>query len=408
MPPDLEALRDRLRAFLGYLRPKLLHAGADTDRMSQLRRLGDVRIRQFAIGKPSVTACDLCELLSDPKSGRFDALAEATGLLQAPHLTAALAPLGEEMGYVVEGCLTLQVIGAAAMRAYLAGFVKERGPLATVAPLSSHTLPSFKPPPPLPPDVQKLLGGVRDLWVAPANLRKIVDLLSIPGTAVDQVGAEIERDPPLAAQVLRLVNALGHAANNRSSSVKRALVGVGYPAARRLVPLAALVARAAPPPELAFDLKTFWTHSLTVAYGALLVARASKVGNADDHFAAGLGHDLGKMVLARFATAGFKQVLERKGSEEELLGVTHAAVGASVAERWGMPPGLALAMRHHLTPLSELEDLELPREALVVAGLCRGDDSWAPMLRVPPPQLKGLRAEAGRLAAAAAREVFSL
>ena len=118
-----DALRDRLKGFLIYLKREMLVGGADMDRLSQLRRMSDLRIRQFIVGKSHVTGIDLCGLLADGKSGRFDALASAEKLLNAAHLTLAFEPLGEESGYLVEGCLPLQVLGMENTRGFMKTFV---------------------------------------------------------------------------------------------------------------------------------------------------------------------------------------------------------------------------------------------------------------------------------------------
>src|ERR1043166_5978491 len=95
-PAPAEFLRDRLKAFLIFAKTKLLSGGADLDRLAQLRRLSVVRIRQFAVGRPQITAADLAGHLSDPRSGRFDALALETGFVHAEHLAVALPPLRSE------------------------------------------------------------------------------------------------------------------------------------------------------------------------------------------------------------------------------------------------------------------------------------------------------------------------
>src|SRR5881394_1785582 len=113
MPESVDVVHERLKAFLLYLKPFLLAGTIDQDRLAQLRRLSDVRIRKFAIDRPRITGLDLCGLLADPRVGRFDDLADETGVLTKASLAAALPPLGEDMGYLTEACLTLQVAGLA-------------------------------------------------------------------------------------------------------------------------------------------------------------------------------------------------------------------------------------------------------------------------------------------------------
>jgi len=128
-PSPMEVFRTRIHDFLVLLKSRLIAIGADFDRLAQLRRLSDIRIRQFSVGKPKITVADLCAHLADPRTGRFDAMARETGLAREEHLAQALPPLGEEMGLVTECCLSLQVVGLERMKALLKEFVAKSGPL---------------------------------------------------------------------------------------------------------------------------------------------------------------------------------------------------------------------------------------------------------------------------------------
>jgi HD-like signal output (HDOD) protein len=395
-PPPIEVLRERFKAFLIFTKTKLLADGADLDRLAQLRRLSDVRIRQFSVGKAQVTAADLAGLLSDPRTGRFDALAEEAGLVRAGHLALPLAPLGEEMGYTVEVALTLQIVGAERMRALFKEFVSNKGPVREAPAAAAPAVPAKAPPKPLPPAVGKLLGNARDLWTIPAPMTRILDLLQTPDRPPDPACAEIEKAPALSAMCLRIVNAAGAALGTRISSVKRAVVTLGYPAMRRVISMSALLSTLGAPPA------DFWPHSLRVAHAASLAARGARLGNADDHFAAGLIHDVGRFVQARFLP-----------SSKELAGTTSAEIGACVLERWSFAPAIVEAARHHLDAPDVLEGLQLPREAIVVSAMCRlsregaGVDAWSGLLRLPANRIEELRFESTKLADASLKEILS-
>jgi HD-like signal output (HDOD) protein len=413
---EREVLRERVRAFLTFLRPKLLSSGADLDRLSQLRRLSDVRIRQFAVGKPRVTGQDLCGLLADPKTGRFDVLADGAGLVRAAHLAAALEPLGEEMGLLTEACLTQQVLGSEPMGVHLKDFVAAKGAVAAPAPSAAAPRPA---PAALPPAVARLLGTVKDLWSLPANAVRVLQRLEAPDARADVVGAEIEKDPALAGPCLRLVNAMSHGAAAPVTSLKRAVVALGFPLTHRVVVVSALTsALGRPHGEVPFDLNAYWTHALRTAHFASLVSRTAKLGHPDEHFAAGLLHDVGKLVVYQHLRGPMKEILADVAggqpygaAEMRVLGVDHAAIGTCVCERWRLPRPVVAAVRHHLDPADVLEEIQLPREALVVAAACRlvgepGPDAarWTSFLRVPAEKAAELRAEAARRAEAGAKE----
>jgi len=382
MATPAELLHDRLRAFLLFLKPFVLSGGVDQDRLAQLRRLSDVRIRKFAIEKPQITGIDLCGLLSDPRVGRFDDVADEAGLLKKGHLSVILPTLGEDMGYLIEACLTLQVAGLAAMKEQAKAFAQQQG--AVAAPAGAASGPAAKAAAaPVLPEVVKALAPLKELWsLAPSTLKAIA-LLGAADSPADAVCAEIERDPALAARVLKVVNA---STTPKSSSIKKAVVALGYPAMRRVVMTAALAAKLAPPhAEAGFDEWGFWLRSLRTAHAAAAVSKATRLGNPEEHFSAGLLHGIGRLASAKSGVPG-----------------PAGAIGAAILERWRFPAPVVEAARHHEATADVLEELQIPREAMVVAALNCGA---AGVLRVAADSLPSLLETAAKSAQAGVAEL---
>lgn len=376
-----ELLHDRLKAFLQFLKPVLLSGSTDLGRLDQLRRLSDVRIRKFALQKPQITGIDLCELLADPRTGRFDELADEAGLLKKAHLSAVLPTLAEDMSYLVEACLAQQVIGLEAMKGHAKAFVAKHGALA--APAGSAPAAAKPAAAPLPPEVARVLAPLKELWsLAPSTL-KALSLLAAADSPPDAVCAEIERDPALAAQTLRWIAAAG----TKTSSVKKAVVSLGYPLLRRHLMTAALAAKlGAPHAEAGFDERAHWVRSFTIAHAASQVAKATRLGNADEHFSAGLLHSVGRLAAAKSGVAG-----------------PEGAVGAAILERWRFPAPVVASARHHADAPEQLEELPLPREAMVIAALRA---RAAQPLRIAADLLPALLQQASAAAEASAKELF--
>jgi HD-like signal output (HDOD) protein len=384
MAESVDILHERLKAFLLYLKPFLLAGTIDQDRLSQLRRLSDVRIRKFAIDRPRITGLDLCGLLADPRVGRFDDLADATGLLSKAHLATVLPTLGEEMGTLTEACLTLQVAGFAALKPQAIGFVKQHGPLAAPAGAPAARPPSAT----LPPGVVKVLGSIKDLFAVPPSTLKAITLLAAADSPADAVCAELERDPALAALVLKFISASAAA---KASSIKKAVVALGYPALRRVVTSAALTAKLGPPhADPGFDERAYWRRAFLIAHAASAVSKAARLGNPDEHFSAGLLHGVGRLAAAKAGVEG-----------------PAGAVGAALLERWRFPAAVVEAARHHDAGAERLEELQIPREAVVVAALNVPDPRAASgFLRVPADSLPPLRDAAARAAEASVIELL--
>ncbi len=421
-PAEGDGLSERLRAFLSFVHPRLAREGGDPDRLSQLRRMTDLRLRRFFVGRPEATPRELCALLAALPEERFDALAEEEKLLGAHHLSAPVPPLGEATGFLAEACLTMRALGKERLRSLAAEFVRENGPPPSGTPAAP---PGEAAPAPLPEAVARLLGDVQDLWSVPAHISRIEQMLRRPETPVEDVAALLERDPGVSAQCLRVVNSAHYGMSQKVASVRRAVVMLGYQNTRRTVLLSALLARVSPPrDDVEIDLKSFWGHSLWTGHAAALVARESRLGEADEHFSAGLVHDIGKLVEVQYLPAQTRAVMAavRRGSsweeaEREALGVDHAAIGACVCERWSFPASLVDGVRHHLDSLAVLEKAPVSREAAVVAAMCTLSkrsvsapelEGWCALLRLPPPRVAEIRTEATRLSLGALRDVFIL
>ena len=385
MATPAELVHERLKAFLLFLKPFALGGSLDQDRLSQLRRLSDVRIRKFAVDRPSITGIDLCGLLADPRVGRFDDLADEAGLLKKAHLAAVLPTLGEDMGYLTEACLTLQVAGLAAMKEQARAFVQKQG--AVAAPAAPPTAPGAKAAAPVPPAVAKVLGSIKDLFAVPPSTLKAIALLGAADSPPDAVCAELERDPALSAMILKFINA---STPSKISSIKRAVVALGYPAMRRFVATAALAAKLGPPhAEAGFDERAFWLRTLQVAHAAAQVARATRIGNPDDHFSAGLLHSIGRLASAKCGIAG-----------------PAGDVGAALLERWRLPAPVVEAARHHEATAEQLEELSIPREAMVVASVTKAPRTAAGFLRVAADSLPDILDSASKSAQAGVKELL--
>jgi HD-like signal output (HDOD) protein len=265
------------------------------------------------------------------------------------------------------------------MKNHTQAFVEKQGAVAA-APGAAPAARSAAPAAPVAPGVAKLLAPLKELWsLAPATL-KAISLLAVADSPPDAVCSEIERDPAFSARVLRVANVVSP---NKSSSIKKAVVSLGYPLLRRTVMTAALAAKLAPPhAEAGFDEAAFWQRSLTVAAAASQVAKATKLGSPDEHFFAGLLHRIGRLAAAK---AG--------GPAPD---ASPGAVGAAILERWRFPAPVVEAARHHAVTAEQLEELQIPREAVVVAALNGALNNsgetraWAGLLRVAADSLPAL------------------
>ncbi len=104
-----------------------------------------------------------------------------------------------------------------------------------------------------------------------------------------------------------------------------------------------------------------WRHSVAAALTMQHARPYCRVPVEPQGFVAALLHDVGKLVLGRHvsseAAQRIRQTTQEAGAmleavEEQVLGTTHAEVGALVARLWGLPDSIITGIRYHHAPLS--------------------------------------------------------
>ncbi len=189
-------------------------------------------------------------------------------------------------------------------------------------------------------------------------------LAAIIREASDDAGVSMARladlctaDPNVAVEILRLVNSPAYYRGDRVVSVQRAVAVLGTRSLRNLALCTAARACARPEELGEFDLRRFWEDSLRRAVAAQLVAqKAPEAGwEPSEAFTVGLLQDLGVVALVRTYPERAASWVEHAGAmphvrrerEIELFGVSHDQVLPQLAERWDLPPELAIPLVHH-------------------------------------------------------------
>lgn len=150
-------------------------------------------------------------------------------------------------------------------------------------------------------------------------------------------------------------------------------------------------------------------HGLTTALWVSEVARVVNQRVSPAAYTAALMHDVGALLLDRFAAEPYRALLaraEREGRhpaalEAALLGTTHARVGALLCAKWMLPPRITeLVSSHH--PEGPPTDVDVA--LLVVADALASRHgaptfAWSPPPPIPPGTLERLGLDEARLEA---------
>ncbi|MBI1847827.1 MAG: HDOD domain-containing protein, partial [Candidatus Rokubacteria bacterium] len=195
----------------------------------------------------------------------------------------------------------------------------------------------------------------------PAVVTELLQVIDDPMASAMDVAYILREDPPLTARVLRMANSVIYGSRTQIMSVPQAVMRLGMVEIKNLV-MSLGVIRALARLGRKLDLFGFWQHSLTVALSSEAIARVlPREGHHDDDegaFAAGLLHDIGRLVLDQFYPDAFDRavtVMEKESiplvvAERRELGIDHAEIGGLVAERWGLPDPITSAIAYHHRP----------------------------------------------------------
>jgi putative nucleotidyltransferase with HDIG domain len=143
-----------------------------------------------------------------------------------------------------------------------------------------------------------------------------------------------------------------------------------------------------------FPIERLWKHSMATGLLARRIAAAEggDLGVIEAAFAAGVLHDIGKLVYGFSMPQLYKMALERAAeknlpqwkAETEVIGASHAEVGAYLLGLWGLPAAIveAVAWHHHPTERDPCEFSALT--AVHVANYVHGRQT--PSSEMPLPQ----------------------
>lgn len=230
----------------------------------------------------------------------------------------------------------------------------------------------------LPLDRAQCIEQVRALPSLPAAVLQLMSLLQQQDVNLDPIAETLSLDQALAAKVLQLANSPFYGMSGRITSIRNGINILGLRPLSTLVLAAVLTVQFDQMHGKALHLDEFWSHSIASAVAARALAEAQGLDEASA-FTAGLLHDVGLLVLDSLYPIEMAQALEwavehdapHLQAEQALLGVSHAEVGAWLAQHWHFAPEVVAAIAgHHSPPDSvqlNLTDLVHGANALVHA-----------------------------------------
>lgn len=209
-----------------------------------------------------------------------------------------------------------------------------------------------------PEAIKEKVYSIVQLPALPAVASKVIEMVDDPKTTMSALGKMIAVDQALTAKVLKIANSPFYGFPKKISTIDFAIIVLGYDALREIVISTSLVSSLDDSSDAYFDSRAFRDHA--IASGTLGRRFARDLGYRvnGEVFVAGLLHDMGISILNRHFRDEYLRIagivretnLTFLEAEESVLGVTHAEIGAWLAERWNLPDHLVEAVLLHHTP----------------------------------------------------------
>ena len=240
------------------------------------------------------------------------------------------------------------------------------------------------------------LRSIRNLKTLPVIVLRIQEMAADVGSSANQLAEVVAQDQATSAKVLNLANSAFYGFSRKISTIRQAVVVLGFDTIRSLaLSVAVYDTFSEPSGVVSFDREAFWMHSIGCGTASRLISKEMELRDGGTYFSAGLLHDLGKMILDMHFGDQYRDVVAQIAAsgrpawhvEQELLDIDHSEVGGLLAQQWKFPEVLVNPISFHHDPLSAHS--EFLRATLVVhlgdILARRADIGMGHEARVPEP-----------------------
>jgi len=207
---------------------------------------------------------------------------------------------------------------------------------------------------------EQLVKGIVGLVSLPEVCIRISEMVNDPRYSASHIGKVISKDAALTARLLRIVNSAFYRFPAKIETVSRAITIVGNRELKDLVLAATIAGVFERISTDLIDLDTFWRHGIYCGILSKLIAENCNVLHSERLFAAGLMHDIGKLVICyklpkvarQAADLSIEENMPLYVAEQKILGFNHAHVGAELMKMWDFPMSHKMVALYHHNPLS--------------------------------------------------------
>jgi HD-like signal output (HDOD) protein/CheY-like chemotaxis protein len=225
-------------------------------------------------------------------------------------------------------------------------------------------------------EIRRIVGKTSELPSLSTTYLELTNAVSDPDTSINQVAAIIAQDVAMSAKILQMTNSAFFGLSQNVTSLASAVSYLGTETIKHLA-LASEVFRVFKPdsriPQSVCD--SMQRHALSAASIVRMLPMEPKLRDASA--VAALLHDIGSLFLASAMPDEFCSILSLANErgckafevEEELLGTSHAEIGAYLLGLWGIPDIVVEPIAHHHHPTRIPHSTFDPTTAIYITDL---------------------------------------
>lgn len=205
--------------------------------------------------------------------------------------------------------------------------------------------------------LERVLSAPR-LPTLPAVAMRVIELTQDKDVSLKELSATIQNDQALASKVLRTVNSSFYGLSKKCTTISQAMVALGINTVKTLALGFSLVKMVKDGAQAGFDYEEYWQRGIYTGAAARAVAGFVKGIDPEEVFLGGILQDVGMVALFQALGQEYLSVLsEAQGdhrgltkAEIKALEMTHADIGAMLAQRWKLPDRLVSLIKYHERP----------------------------------------------------------
>ncbi len=215
-------------------------------------------------------------------------------------------------------------------------------------------------------EAKRIVSRISMLPTMPITFQRIGEEMSNPDYSVAAIARIVAEDSSMSANILKLVNSSFFGLINRITSPEKAIALLGADTIRSFIVNEHIFTEIKTGQIKYFNLDLLRNHTLLVARLAKTISK--QIGQSKQYTEmssiAGLLHDIGKVVLITNFNKTYKVVVDEARAqnksiwemEKEIIGTSHAEVGAYLLSLWGFDEEVIQAVHLHHCPNLSIDE----------------------------------------------------